>query len=252
MIFSDFMKAVRQLPDPTFRRVLLLGIGLTFALLVAIFVLFLWAIQTWIPDAMELPWIGTIQGIDTVALVISYLGVMTLFSVFLMVPVASMFTGFFLEDVARAVERKHYPWLPEARGVSLYESVKDAINFFSVLIVVNLIALVISLFAGPLVPVVFWTVNGFLLGREYFTLAAMRRLGRDGARKLRARHAGKIWIAGILMAMPLAVPVVNLLIPLLGAATFTHLFHRLNGTDRPLAPTAAAWTPHVPPPPPPV
>lgn len=227
MIFSDFMKAVRQLPDPTVRRVLLLGIGLTFALLVAIYGLFLWAIRVWVPDLVQLPLIGEVGGIASL-LSIGSLLLMTLLSVFLMVPVAAMFTGFFLEDVAAAVERKHYPHLPPAPGVSLYESVKDAVNFFAILIAVNLVALVLSFFVGPFVPVVFWVVNGYLLGREYFTLAAMRRVGREGAQRLRKRHLPQIWIAGILMAMPLAIPVVNLFIPLLGAATFTHLFHRLN------------------------
>jgi len=46
----------------------------------------------------------------------------------------------------------------------------------------------------------------------------------------------QIWIAGTLMAAPLSIPLVNLLIPLLGAATFTHMFHRLNGTPaKPIA-----------------
>ena len=233
MIFSDFLKAVRQLPDPTFRRVLLLGIGLTFALLIGIYALFLWAIQVWVPDLIELPLIGPVGGLDSFLSIGSFI-LMTLLSVFLMVPVAAMFTGFFLEDVAEAVERRHYPHLPPAPGVSLYESVKDAVNFFAILIAVNLIALIISLFMGPLVPVVFWLVNGFLLGREYFTLAAMRRVGREGAKRLRRRHLPQICLAGTLMAMPLAIPVVNLLIPLLGAATFTHLFHRLNRESPPI------------------
>jgi uncharacterized protein involved in cysteine biosynthesis len=59
-------------------------------------------------------------------------------------------------------------------------------------------------------------------------MVATRRLGRAGAKALRKRHAARIWIAGTLMAAPLSVPLVNLLIPVLGAATFTHLFHRLN------------------------
>jgi uncharacterized protein involved in cysteine biosynthesis len=70
-------------------------------------------------------------------------------------------------------------------------------------------------------------MNGFLLGREYFQIAAMRREGREGAKALRKRHIGTIWLAGCLMALPLSIPVVNLLIPVLGAATFTHLYHRL-------------------------
>jgi uncharacterized protein involved in cysteine biosynthesis len=56
----------------------------------------------------------------------------------------------------------------------------------------------------------------------------MRRLGRKGAKALRARHNGAIWLAGTLMAAPLSFPLVNLFIPVLGVATFTHMFHRLN------------------------
>ncbi|APZ52415.1 Arginine/ornithine antiporter ArcD [Salipiger abyssi] len=55
----------------------------------------------------------------------------------------------------------------------------------------------------------------------------MRRVGREGAAQLRKRHFVTIWAAGVLMAVPLTVPLVNLLVPILGAATFTHLFHRL-------------------------
>ena len=47
------------------------------------------------------------------------------------------------------------------------------------------------------------------------------------AKVLRSRNMLRIWAAGFLMAVPLSVPLVNLVIPILGAATFTHLFHRL-------------------------
>ena len=58
-------------------------------------------------------------------------------------------------------------------------------------------------------------------------MAATRHLGRAGARSLRRRHPLRIWAAGLLMTVPLSVPLINLVIPVLGAATFTHLFHRL-------------------------
>ena len=45
MIFADFFKAVAQLPDPRFRRVLWLGIGLTIALLVGAYAGLLWLIE---------------------------------------------------------------------------------------------------------------------------------------------------------------------------------------------------------------
>ncbi|MEO1001193.1 MAG: EI24 domain-containing protein, partial [Pseudomonadota bacterium] len=75
---------------------------------------------------------------------------------------------------------------------------------------------------------VFYGVNGYLLGREYFQLVAMRRLGPEGARRLRKRKFWQIWLGGTAMALPLTIPILNLVIPLLGVATFTHQFHRLN------------------------
>ena len=71
-------------------------------------------------------------------------------------------------------------------------------------------------------------MNGYLLGREYFMLVASRRLGRDGARAMRKAYSLRIWAAGVLMAAPLSIPLINLAIPVLGVATFTHMFHRLN------------------------
>jgi uncharacterized protein involved in cysteine biosynthesis len=229
-MLGDFFRALGQLGDRRFRSVLWRGIGLTLALLVAVYVLVLNAIRVFVPDQVTLPWIGPVGGIDAV-LSWGSIPVILLASVFLMVPVASACTGFFLEDVAEAVEDRHYPALPALTPVPFLTTVMDSMVFFGVLVLANLLALTIYPFAGPLAPVLFWVVNGYLLGREYFTMVAMRRVGRAGARMLRRRHAGEIWLAGTLMAAPLSVPLVNLLIPVLGIATFTHLFHRLQARD---------------------
>ncbi|MFN6977306.1 MAG: EI24 domain-containing protein, partial [Gemmobacter sp.] len=225
-MFADFLKALRQLGDRRFRRVLVLGLALTLALLVAVYAAFLAFLQAVTPDVVEIPLVGPVGGLDTLLTWGSLLFMIGL-SIFLMVPVASAFTGLFLEDVAAAVEARHYPHLPPVPRLPLGDALIDSLNFFGVLVAVNVLSVFLYIFAGPFVPVLFWAVNGFLLGREYFTLVAMRRLGRKGARSLRAKHPAQIWLAGILMAAPLSIPLVNLLIPVLGAATFTHLFHRL-------------------------
>lgn len=228
MILGAFGQALGQLGDPRFRRVLGLGLGLTLALLVGIYLLFLLAIGLFVPDQVTLPWWGPIGGLDN-ALTWAAIPLVLVLSVFLMVPVASAFCGIFLDDVAEAVEGRHYPQVAIPPRVPFMTQLIDSVNFFGVIIAANLAGLVLYLFAGPLIPVVFWAINGYLLGREYFTLAAMRHLGRDGARALRRQNRGTIWLAGVLMAAPLSVPLVNLLIPVLGAATFTHLYHRLQG-----------------------
>lgn len=227
MILTDFLKALGQLPDRAFRSVLLRGIGLTVLLFVAIYWVFVTGVGWFIGDSLTLPWIGEISWIDK-AISLAAVPLMLVLSVFLMVPVASAITSMFLDDVAQAVEDRHYPSLGPAQPVPFSDALRDSVGFLGVLIGANLVALILYLMFAPFAPFIFWALNGFLLGREYFTLAAMRRVGRDGARSLRRKHALTIWMAGILMAMPLTVPLINLLVPVLGAATFTHLFHRLS------------------------
>lgn len=230
-MFGDFLAALGQLGDARFRRVLLLGLGLTIGLLAAITVALFWLAGWLMPDSFALPWVGEVGGLDTA---VSWLMVvlMLVLSVVLMVPVAAAFTGIFLDDVAAAVEDRHYPHLPPVDAVPLGETIRDSIGFFGVVVAVNLVALLLFFFVGPLAPMLFWAVNGYLLGREYFQMAAIRRLGREGANRLRARHAGQVWLAGTLMAVPLSVPLINLLIPVIGAASFTHMVHRLSGERR--------------------
>lgn len=227
MIFDAFFKTLGQSGDPRFRRVLFMGLGLTIALLVAAYAGFLVLIQ-WLvgPDA-TLPLIGQVTWLDDL-LSVGSLFVMLLLSVFLMVPVASAITSMFLDEVAQAVEDKHYPDLPPATQVPFWDGVKDTVNFLGLLIAANLLAVVLYILFPPAMLFIFWGLNGFLLGREYFTLAAARRVGTIAAKKLRRKHSVTIWVAGTLMAMPLSVPLLNLVIPILGAATFTHLYHALS------------------------
>ena len=119
------------------------------------------------------------------------------------------------------------PTPPQVRSVPFGE-VRDTVNFLGVLVGANFLALFFYVLLPFAAPLIFWALNGFLLGREYFTLAALRRVGRSQAKAMRKQHRGTIWVAGILMAMPLSIPLLNLIIPILGAATFTHLYHRIS------------------------
>jgi CysZ protein len=226
MIWQSFGKALAQLGDGRFLRVVLVGIGLTIALLVAVYAAFLWAIQTFVPDTFDLPLVGSIGGVDT-ALGIGSLFLIIGLSIFLMVPVAAAFSGLFLDRVADAVEDRYYPTLPPAGNLGLGDTLISTINMFGVLVAVNLLAVIAYVFAGPFAPAMFLLLNGYLLGREFFLLVAERRMPRQQAKSLLRENTMTIWFAGILMATPLAMPLVNLVIPVLGAATFTHIFHRL-------------------------
>ena len=142
MIFTSFFKALAQISNPKFRRVLLLGIGLTIGLLVATYAGLLWIVQAFAAGGISLPFVGEVTWLGGL-LGWGSLGLMTLLSVFLMVPVASAMTSLFLDDVAQAVEEVHYPTLPSVPRANFWEGLRDTVNFLGVLIGANILAFVL-------------------------------------------------------------------------------------------------------------
>ncbi len=211
--------------DPRFLRVVWQGVALALGLLVALYLALLGLVEWAVPGQISLPFIGTIGGLGWAAGIGSAL-VMLVLSVFLMGPVASAFSSLFIEQVAEAVEAVHYP-RAEGRAQDLWAGLAEGASLLGLTLVVNLVAFGFSFLLGPLSPMLFWVVNGWLLGREYFRMAALRHMGREQAVALMRRHGGTVWLAGTLMAAPLSVPFVGLFVPVLGAATFTHLVQRL-------------------------
>jgi uncharacterized protein involved in cysteine biosynthesis len=216
-VLDAFVKAIRQLPDPAIRRALLVSIGLSLLAFVLVWIAVAWALahfslfQTgWLDAAIDV-----LGGLATLAV-----------SWFLFPALVSTTTGFFLDSVAEAVERRHYPTLPPARSQPLAEILGSSAKFFAMLLLLNIVML-LFLLLPPVFPFVFYGVNGYLLGREYFEVVAARRLDAPAARALRRQNARTVFAAGVLLAMLLTVPVVNLLAPLLGTAAMVHLFAKM-------------------------
>lgn len=222
-MIGDIAKAIGQLDDRRFLGVMALGIGLTLALLAGVTWAFIFGLKLLIgfETIANWPFIGWIANAAGVPLMIGM-------SIFLMVPVASVFTGLFLDKIAAAVEAKHYPTAQATRQVGLMETLADSLGFLGLICLVNLVALILYLLLAPIAALLFWAVNGLLLGREYAQMVAIRHMPRQDANRFRKAHRGQIFLMGVLMAIPLTVPLLNLLIPVLGAASFTHLYHRLS------------------------
>ncbi len=225
MILSDIARALGQLGDPRFLRVVLKAVAITILILAGAVWLGVSLFGWFLPDVVALPWVGSID-LSVTWISWAAVGVLMLLSIVLMVPVASVFVSLFLDDVADAVEARHYAQLGPVQPLPLSEAMVDSARFLVLMAVVNAAALLIYLLSTIFAPFVFWAVNGFLLGREYAQLVAARRIGSDAARTLRKRHFVEIWALGALMAVPLSIPVVNLFVPVLGVAAYCHWFHR--------------------------
>jgi len=141
--------------------------------------------------------------------------------------VATLMMTLYLEKIFAAVESRHYPGLPPTRAQPLSESFAIAVRLTAVLVVINLIALPVYLIPG-LGPVAAYPLNAYLLGREYFELAAIRRLDGRAVHRVRINNRVRIIGAGLLIALLFSVPVLNLLAPVVSAAFMLHVFQGLS------------------------
>ena len=133
-----------------------------------------------------------------------------------------------LEDVADAVEGRHYPGLGSARILSWGLLLAMSLRLIGMTLLLNFLALPFYLIPGVNL-VVYYGLNGYLLSREYFEVVALRRLNKDQARALWRRFRGRLWLAGAATTVLLTIPILNMIAPVIGTAAMVHLFHRLDG-----------------------
>ena len=227
------IKALSQMFSPPFRTVLLKSIGLALLLIVLIgFGLYralIWAAalgEAWAQNSLGV----TSTPLAVLAWIISVtvgLGVIV-GSVFLMPAVTALVASFFADDIALEVERSHYPNEPVGTALPPPRALIEGIKIALLAAVVYLVSVPFLLFAG-FGAVIFFFATAYLLGREYFELAAMRFRPPADAKRLRKRHQGTIFVAGMFIAAFVSVPILNLATPLFGVAFMVHMYKRLAG-----------------------
>lgn len=233
-MFSALAKAFGQLSDPAFRGVLVRSVLAALGVFIVVWAL-AWFGLSWAGDALS-GWIAAQEPggfwVEVFEWVFGAAGVMAVLvaSFFLFPAVMLVALSLMLDDIAKAVERRHYPELPPGRDQPIAEAVLGALAFAGITLLVNLIALpfyLLLLFLPPLNLFVFYLINGYLLGREYFEVVAVRRFDAQGARHLRRKFRGRVMLAGVVITFLLTVPIVNLVTPVIATAFMLHVFERL-------------------------
>ncbi|MEE8187717.1 MAG: EI24 domain-containing protein [Kiloniellales bacterium] len=239
-MFSALSKAFAQVFDPAFRRVFWLSAGASLLVFLLLWALAWWglsaageALSDWLatrePDSF---WVEVLEWIFGAAGVVGVL----LASFFLFPVVMVLALSLLLDDIARAVEARHYPGLPAARPQPWGEMISGALVFVLVSLALNILALpfyLLFLFVPPLNLFVFYLLNGYLFGREYFELVAVRRFDMAAVKRLRRRYRGRVFLAGVVIALLLTVPLVNLVTPIVATAFMLHLFERMRRDEPP-------------------
>ena len=227
-------KAIAQLFTPTLRRVLLKAVGLALLLIVIIGILLnrvfaslaasgaTWAEQTsgFAPHAVwtALAWVLSIM---------ASLGIIT-GALFLMPTITAFVGSFFVDEVAEAVEREHYPAEAPGRALPFLRAIIEGLKIALLALLVYVCALPFIFFAGIGVIILF-VANSYLLGREYFELAAMRFRTPAEAKALRKANATYVFLAGMVIAAFVSIPLVNLATPIFAMAYMVHIHKGMAG-----------------------
>ncbi|MGA1804490.1 sulfate transporter family protein [Rhizobium sp. HT1-10] len=228
MIIDSARLALANLLSPALRQLVWKVLGVTILVLLFLYFALQAVVASYGVPLLHHFFTGVPAWADWVA--VAAAAIIGLGAAFLLAPVSAIIAGFYLDDVAAVVERQDYPQDPPGQAMPFGPAMISSIKFLGVLIVGNLIALILLLVPGVNL-VAFFLVNGYLLGREFFEFAASRFRSPQQARNFRKKHASTVFLAGLLIAAFLAVPLLNLLTPLFAGAMMVHLHKRLTLRD---------------------
>jgi CysZ protein len=222
MLLQAAAAALRQTLSPPLRAILFKSLALTVALLALLWFALTRLLSSYLqghPFGAEHP---ILEGFAYFLV-----GAGLLVPLFFMLPaVSALVAGFFLDDAAEIVERTDFSHDPPGQALPLGRALLYGLRFAGLSLVVNLAALLL-VFVPVVNLVAFFTANAYMLGREYFEMAAARFRPTPEAAQMRVENRLTVLAAGALMAALLLVPVLNLLTPLFGIALMVHVHKRL-------------------------
>jgi CysZ protein len=222
-MFASAGRALAMIFDPAFFWVLIKSLVLTVLLFAGLFV----AMQYGLAALPTLGWHWVNVALNWV-LSIGFFAI----PVFIGAPVAAIFASLFLDDISAAAERKWYPGDAKAPGAPFLTALWVGLRFAFWVLVINLILLPFNF----VLPVIAWIVtlllNGWLLGREFWELAALRHLKLHEVDASRRRHAGVATLAGIVIAALALIPIVSFFVPMFGVAFMALVYKRYEHLGR--------------------
>ena len=234
------IKAFSQMFAPALRRVLLKAVALALVLIVTIGIVLQRFLAGWAETGAN--WAEHTAGVAPHAVwsalawvlsILASLGIIT-GALFLMPAVTAFVGSFFVDEVGEAVEREHYPRDPVGHALPFLLALVEGTKVAVLALLVYLFALPFLLFAG-LGFVILFLANAYLLGREYFELAAMRFRPPSEAKAMRKANATYLFTAGMFIAAFVSVPIMNLATPIFAMAFMVHVHKRLSGAPTELA-----------------
>jgi CysZ protein len=216
-MIQDALDSFADVVSSPFRRTLAKSAGLTIAILVVIGVVL---------DRVAVSYVAVANG-WLATLISLMIGVGLLVGlVWLAPPTTSLVAGFFLDEIAERVEREIDPLGPRGRPAPVVAAVVSSLRFAGLSAVVAVAALFL-LFVPGIGFAIWIAANAYVLGNEYFELAALRFHPIEEVSAIRRRAAAPVYFGGLLIAGFVTIPIVNLATPLFATALMVRLHKRV-------------------------
>lgn len=227
MLITALTRTLGQAFDPTFRAVTIKSVLIALLIYALLTALFVWLVpESAVFDADG--WFAWLNDVIDVGGTILFVAVL----VVLFTSAASIISTLFLDDIADAVERRHYPNTPQARDVPLGEALAVSLKFTLISLLLNILVLpfyLLALIFPPLFVIIFYGLNGYLLSREYFELVSLRHMQQSQVKGIRKVNRRPVFFTGVIIAFATTVPILNLFVPILATALMLHVFQNVHG-----------------------
>jgi CysZ protein len=217
-MFASARRAASLIFDPAFRGLTVRSALLTLFLFVAGLVATEYAIS-------QLPVLGNPVVNHALELLAPILFVFLLGA--LGGPVTALFGSLYLDRLAAGIEARDYPHEPQGKNGAFVITLKAGLRLTAMVLAADIALLPFDISLPGLGELASLLVNGWLLGREYFEMAALRHLSLAEADALRLSHRGPILAGGVLISLLSVIPVLDLIAPLFGTALMVHLFQQI-------------------------
>lgn len=215
MILTLITKSLRDLLLPGIVRLLLLCL---------LMYVVAWVALAWIVSGIISAYIGIFGAHGFIMHLIGSFGGMT-FAWFLFPLLYPILVSFFDDHMAAIIERVDYPGTPPAQPPFWPTILQDALFSLKALLL-NLLFLPIY-FIPVIGLTIYYVLNGYLLGTQFYRMAAGRTMKREDAERFREEARGTIFFAGVAISLCSTIPPLNLIAPLMGVAMMVHLVHTL-------------------------
>jgi uncharacterized protein involved in cysteine biosynthesis len=215
-MFATLVKTFRTIGSGYFLTMLLLPLLVT----AAAFALFLVAIGYLLSATafVSTGWLDAVldwtAGLGTVVL-----------AWFLFPALLPLVASIFLEQFAGRIEREEYG-VEDPPSLPISQEMMAGAKFAGLSLSLNLASLPFY-FIPPLIPVVYYGLNSYLLGREFFESVAGRHIGRHAANTLRRENRLLVLCSGLMIALCATLPLATLIAPFVGVANAVHLVQAL-------------------------